>query len=72
MKPRTSADFEPMSNIAGVPQVNRATSFGGFLIGSEQKAFPGARLTKLRDAAMMNQKVWPSRYESRVCCPVIL
>ena len=42
MKPRTSADFEPMSNIAGVPQVNRGTSFEGFLIGSEHDAFLGA------------------------------
>jgi hypothetical protein len=42
MKPRTSADFEPMSNIAGVPQVHRGTSLGGFLIGSEHNAFLGA------------------------------
>ena len=42
MKPRTSANFEPMSAIAGVPQVNRGTSFAGFLIGSEERTYLGA------------------------------
>jgi len=42
MKARTSADFEPMSEIAGVPQVNRGTSFAGFVIGSEEHTFLGA------------------------------
>ena len=36
MKARTSADFQPMSEIAGAPQVNRGTSFAGFLVGSEE------------------------------------
>jgi hypothetical protein len=49
MKPRTSADFEPMSDIAGVPQVNRGTSFGGFLIGSEHDTFLGAIEELTRD-----------------------
>ena len=42
MKPRTSADFEPMSEIAGAPQVNRGTSFAGFLIGSPERTYLGA------------------------------
>jgi hypothetical protein len=42
MKARTSATFEPMSTIAGAPQVNRGTSFAGFLIGSEKRTFLGA------------------------------
>jgi outer membrane porin, OprD family len=42
MKPRTSASFEPMSNVAGVPRVDQGTSFGGFVLGSEQNAFLGA------------------------------
>jgi hypothetical protein len=42
MKARTSATFEPMSAIAGVPQVNRGTSFAGFLIGSEERTYLGA------------------------------
>ena len=31
-----------MSEIAGVPQVNRGTSFAGFLIGSEESTYVGA------------------------------
>jgi hypothetical protein len=42
MKSRTSASFEPMSNVAGAPQVNRGTGFGGFVLGSQQNAFLGA------------------------------
>jgi hypothetical protein len=42
IKARTSATFEPMSAIAGVPQVNRGTSFAGFLIGSEERTYLGA------------------------------
>jgi outer membrane OprD family porin len=42
MKARTSADFEPMSEIAGAQQVNRGTSFAGFLIGSEEGSYLGA------------------------------
>ncbi len=42
MKPRTSANFEPMSEIAGAPQVDRGTSFAGFLLGSEERAYLGA------------------------------
>jgi hypothetical protein len=42
MKARTSPDFEPMSEIAGAPQVNRGTSFAGFLIGSEERTYLGA------------------------------
>jgi hypothetical protein len=42
MKARTSPDFAPMSEIAGGPQVNRGTSFAGFLIGSEERTYLGA------------------------------
>src|SRR5262249_37774426 len=42
MKPRTGEDFEPMSQIAGAPQVNRGTSFAGLLIGSEERTYLGA------------------------------
>ena len=42
MKPRTSATFEPMSEIAGAPQVNRGTSFAGFLLGSPERTYVGA------------------------------
>jgi hypothetical protein len=42
MKARTSTIFEPMSEIAGAPQVNRGTSFAGFLVGSEERAYLGA------------------------------
>ena len=42
MKSRTSADFEPMSKIAGAPQVNRGTSFADLLIGSEERTYLGA------------------------------
>ena len=42
MKSRTSADFEPMSKIAGAPQVNRGTSFADLLIGSEERTYIGA------------------------------
>jgi outer membrane porin, OprD family len=42
MKPRTSANFEPMSEIAGAPQVNRGTSYAGFLLGSEERTYLGA------------------------------
>jgi len=42
MKPRTSADFEPMSQIAGAPQVDRGTSFAGLLIGSSERTYLGA------------------------------
>jgi hypothetical protein len=42
MKSRTSASFEPMSYLAGVPGVNRGTGYGGFVLGSEQNAFLGA------------------------------
>jgi outer membrane porin, OprD family len=36
MKSRTSASFEPMSNVAGAPQVNRGTGFGGFVLGRQE------------------------------------
>lgn len=42
MKARTSTDFEPMSEIAGAPRVNRGTSFAGFLLGSEERTYLGA------------------------------
>jgi len=42
MKPRTSDNFESMSEIAGAPQVNRGTSFAGFLLGTEERAYLGA------------------------------
>jgi outer membrane porin, OprD family len=42
MKPRASANFEPMSEIAGAPQVNRGTTFAGFLLGSPERAYLGA------------------------------
>ena len=42
MKPRTSAKFESMSEIAGAPQVNRGTGFAGFILGSEERTYLGA------------------------------
>ena len=42
MKPRTSATFEPMSEISGAPQVNRGTSFAGLLLGSSERTYLGA------------------------------
>jgi hypothetical protein len=42
MKSRTSANFDPMSTVAGAPRVNRGTGFGGFVLGSQEKAFLGA------------------------------
>ena len=42
MKAGMSTDFEPMSEIAGAPRVNRGTSFAGFLLGSEERTYLGA------------------------------
>ena len=42
MKARNSPDFVPMSEAAGAPQVNRGTSFAGFLVGYEDRTYAGA------------------------------
>ncbi len=42
MKTRTSADFKPMSEIAGAPNTHHGTSVAGFLLGTEPKTYLGA------------------------------
>lgn len=42
MKARNSPDFVPMSEAAGAPQVNRGTTFAGFVVGSEERTYLGA------------------------------
>lgn len=42
MKARNSPDFVPMSEAAGAPQVNRGTSFAGFVAGQENQTYLGA------------------------------
>ena len=42
MKDRTSADFHPMSEIAGAPGADRGTGVAGFVLGSERKSYLGA------------------------------
>jgi hypothetical protein len=42
MKDRTSEEFRPMSEVAGVSGVNRGTSAVGFLVGSEKETYLGA------------------------------
>jgi hypothetical protein len=41
-KTKTSAEFRPMSEVAGVPGVNRGTSVAGFLLGATDTAYIGA------------------------------
>ncbi len=41
-KSRTSAEFRPMSEVAGVPGVDRGTSVAGFLIGARDATYIGA------------------------------
>jgi outer membrane porin, OprD family len=42
MKARDTPDFVPMSEIAGAPQVDRGTTFAGFILGSETDSYLGA------------------------------
>lgn len=42
MKARDTPEFVPMSEIAGAPQVNRGTSYAGFVIESESESYLGA------------------------------
>jgi hypothetical protein len=41
-KSRTSAEFRPMSEVAGVPGVDRGTSVVGFLLGTRDATYIGA------------------------------
>lgn len=41
MKGRDTPDFVPMSEAAGVPQVNRGTSFFGLMVGRENQTYAG-------------------------------
>jgi hypothetical protein len=41
-KTKTSAEFRPMSEVAGVSGVDRGTSVAGFVFGSEQDTYVGA------------------------------
>jgi hypothetical protein len=41
-KSRTSAEFRPMSEVAGVPGVDRGTSVVGFLLGAKDATYIGA------------------------------
>src|SRR5262249_46532814 len=41
-KTKTSAEFRPMSEVAGVPGVDRGTSVAGFLLGATDNAYIGA------------------------------
>jgi outer membrane porin, OprD family len=41
-KSRTSAEFRPMSEVAGVPGVDRGTSVVGFLVGARDATYIGA------------------------------
>jgi outer membrane porin, OprD family len=41
-KTKTSAEFRPMSEVAGVPGVDRGTSVAGFLLGATDTAYIGA------------------------------
>jgi len=41
-KSRTSAEFRPMSEVAGVPGVDRGTSVAGFLVGTRGATYFGA------------------------------
>lgn len=40
-KSKTSAEFRPMSEVAGVPGVDRGTSIAGFLLGTKDAAYIG-------------------------------
>jgi outer membrane porin, OprD family len=41
-KSKTSAEFRPMSEVAGVPGVDRGTSVAGFLLGTKETTYIGA------------------------------
>ena len=41
-KSKTSAEFRPMSEVAGVPGVDRGTSVAGFLLGTKEATYVGA------------------------------
>jgi outer membrane porin, OprD family len=41
-KSKTSAEFRPMSEVAGVPGVDRGTSVAGFLLGTKNTTYLGA------------------------------
>jgi hypothetical protein len=41
-KSKTSAEFRPMSEVAGVPGVDRGTSIAGFLVGTKDTTYIGA------------------------------
>jgi hypothetical protein len=41
-KSKTSAEFRPMSEVAGVPGVDRGTSVAGFLLGTKEAIYIGA------------------------------
>jgi len=41
-KSKTSAEFRPMSEVAGVPGVDRGTSVVGFVLGSKEATYIGA------------------------------
>jgi hypothetical protein len=41
-KTKTSAEFRPMSEVAGVPGTDRGTSVAGFVLGSKERAYVGA------------------------------
>jgi len=41
-KTKTSAEFRPMSQVAGVPGVDRGTSVGGLILGSRETTYIGA------------------------------
>ncbi len=42
MKARNTAEFVPMSEAAGAPEVNRGTSFAGVVVGQEDATYLGA------------------------------
>jgi hypothetical protein len=41
-KTKTSAEFRPMSEVAGVPGIDRGTSVAGFVLGSKEATYIGA------------------------------
>jgi outer membrane porin, OprD family len=41
-KSKTSAEFRPMSEVAGVPGVDRGTSVAGFFLGTKDRTYIGA------------------------------
>jgi outer membrane porin, OprD family len=70
-KSKTSAEFRPMSEVAGVPGVDRGTSIAGFLLGTKEATYVGAvsELTwdLLNIAYVETGKTWrlPDEFEMR-------